>query len=251
MGGAGSNGVPPWARSVPGRPRLLVSVRDVREALDAARAGVDLIDLKEPRDGALGGLPPATIATVVRALRAAGHAQPVSATIGDWPAQARAAILERVAAVAAAGVDIVKVGIEPGPQAPALLDALAGVPATLVPVFLADAGLDAALVAQACHGPFPALMLDTAAKRGGTLLDLLDASALRGFTAQVQRAGRGAGLAGALRREQLGTLRALGADFVGFRSAVCEGDRGGALVPARVQALVAALRGQAAAQSLP
>ena len=37
--------------------RMLVSVRDVPEALLAAHGGADFIDLKEPRAGALGGLP--------------------------------------------------------------------------------------------------------------------------------------------------------------------------------------------------
>ena len=52
--------------------KMLVSVRNVAEALMAAEGGADFIDLKEPRDGALGGLPPATIAAVVAALRRQG-----------------------------------------------------------------------------------------------------------------------------------------------------------------------------------
>ena len=39
--------------------RLLVSVRSVDEALVAAAGGADFIDLKEPSQGALGGLPEA------------------------------------------------------------------------------------------------------------------------------------------------------------------------------------------------
>ena len=49
--------------------RMLVSVRDVQEALAAADGGADFIDLKEPREGALGGLPLNTIREVVCALR--------------------------------------------------------------------------------------------------------------------------------------------------------------------------------------
>ena len=49
--------------------RLLVSVRSVEEALLAAQGGADFIDLKEPNDGALGGLPVETIAAVIMALR--------------------------------------------------------------------------------------------------------------------------------------------------------------------------------------
>ncbi|HEX3138798.1 MAG TPA: (5-formylfuran-3-yl)methyl phosphate synthase, partial [Rhizobacter sp.] len=52
--------------------RLLVSVRDEAEALLAAQGGVDFIDLKEPRDGALGGLPAPVIRGIVKRLRDSG-----------------------------------------------------------------------------------------------------------------------------------------------------------------------------------
>jgi len=84
--------------------RMLVSVRDVPEALLAARGGADFIDLKEPREGALGDLDLATIAAIVRVLREPGNGLrrlPVSATIGDLPMSALGAILARVDAVAA------------------------------------------------------------------------------------------------------------------------------------------------------
>ena len=45
--------------------RMLVSVRDVAEAQEALRAGVDFIDLKEPAAGALGGLALPVIREVV------------------------------------------------------------------------------------------------------------------------------------------------------------------------------------------
>ena len=65
--------------------RLLVSVRNQAEALLAAESGVDFIDLKEPREGALGGLPVLDIQAIVSTLRAHGIALPISATIGDLP----------------------------------------------------------------------------------------------------------------------------------------------------------------------
>ena len=74
--------------------RLLVSVRSPDEALLAARHGADLIDLKEPGAGALGGLPLATIRAIVAALRAEGVALPTSATIGDVPLAFTAATLK-------------------------------------------------------------------------------------------------------------------------------------------------------------
>lgn len=218
--------------------RLLVSARDVEEALAAAGAGADFIDLKDPARGALGGLAPARIAPIVAALRAAHATVPVSATIGDVPAHEVERILRCVEAVAACAVNYVKVGIAPGPEALALLRALRGCGAAVVPVLLADLGIDFALVCEALAGEtFPALMLDTLDKRGGSLLQRVDLDHLARFIAEVRRSGRLAGLAGALRAEDVPQLLALAPDFAGFRSAVCAGHRDRALDPDRVRDL--------------
>lgn len=215
--------------------RLLVSVRDADEALAAARAGADFIDLKDPAAGALGGLTPERIASIVAVLRAAHPGVPVSATIGDVPASERDTILRRVAAVSACGVDYVKVGLMPGPEAAELLCELRQCRAPVVPVLLADEGVDFALMGVV--DAFPALMLDTADKRGGSLLDRIEPHVLARFIAQVQASGRMAGLAGALRADDVPLLCDLAPDFAGFRSAVCASGRASALEPARVRDL--------------
>ncbi|HWT37209.1 MAG TPA: (5-formylfuran-3-yl)methyl phosphate synthase, partial [Paraburkholderia sp.] len=48
--------------------RMLASVRNLDEARDAAGAGADLIDLKEPGAGALGAVSAPRIAHVVQSL---------------------------------------------------------------------------------------------------------------------------------------------------------------------------------------
>ncbi|MEN9892395.1 MAG: hypothetical protein RLY78_2690 [Pseudomonadota bacterium] len=261
--------------------RVLVSVRDADEARALQAAGVDYIDLKEPAAGALGGLPTAEIVRLVGLLRAAagpsrGAAVPpapppvprISATIGDWPAQALETVLAQAEAVAACGVDLVKIGVrpDPGPAAVALLEALAGRARQwqaaggpgLVPVLVADAGvpwtvLDAAL-APGRLTAWAALMLDTEDKRGGSLLQRCGEAALRETVAAVRSAAAAAGqavpelgLAGALGLDDLPRLRAIGPAYAGFRSAVCAGERAGPLCPQRLQALLAALRPAVAA----
>jgi uncharacterized protein (UPF0264 family) len=215
-----------------------VSVRDAAEALAAADAGADFIDLKDPAAGALGGLPPARIAQIVPLLRARGRPVLVSATVGDLPCEAVDEILQRVSQVAACGVDYVKVGITPGPAAAALLAALAHCGAPAVPVLIADEGVDRLSTWTAlCEDAFAALMLDTQQKGGGSLLRRVTQASLADFVTVVQASGRMAGLAGALRVEDLPALRVLAPDFAGFRTAVCAGARDGALDPARVLAL--------------
>ena len=230
--------------------RMLVSVRDLAEAREALRAGVDFIDLKEPSAGALGGLALPVIREVVAALRAGdaeqhrtrAHAPMISATIGDLPPDAIELILERARAVGACGVDLVKVGVPGrGTAACAVLEALAALPLAIVPVLIADDGLDATVIDAACVPAFAAVMADTQAKRAGSLLELLGTDALAAFIDRAHAAGRMVGLAGALRLADLPALARLGPDFAGFRSAVCDGSREGRLDPARLQALRAAI----------
>jgi uncharacterized protein (UPF0264 family) len=222
--------------------RLLVSVRCVDEALVAARGGAHFIDLKEPRAGALGGLAIPAIRTIVGALREQGIRLPVSATIGDVPMDQLDQLAARVAAVGACAVDYVKVGIEPVPQAMEVLGALAGCGWPIVPVFLADRGIDFAQLEHACRLGFPALMADTADKHAGSLFDVVPRPDLDRFVACVRGAGLMVGVAGALRAADAPALLALGADFAGFRTAVCHGDRGSALDPQRLRSLATAMR---------
>ena len=225
--------------------KLLVSVRSAEEALLAADAGVDFIDLKEPGRGALGGLPVATIAAIVTALRRHGGGLAVSATIGDLPMHEVARIAQCVEEVGGCGVDYVKVGIERSDAARTVLGMLAASARPVVPVFITDRGLALPDVAHACTLGFAGVMADTQDKRGGSLFDVLPVDALRSFIATAREAGTMVGLAGALRAEHEPMLRALAPDFAGFRTAVCAGDRSSALDPGRLDELIALMRAQA------
>jgi uncharacterized protein (UPF0264 family) len=222
--------------------RLLVSVRDASEALVAAHGGADFIDAKEPGRGALGDLPPATIRAIVERLRDAGLDRPVSATIGDLPMQELTQIIERVDAVAQCGVDYVKVGIERQPAAIDVLDALARCTVPVVPVFIADRGLEPELIAHALSFGFAGVMADTADKRAGSLFDAVTRVALARFVARARAAHVMVGLAGALQQAHAHVLAELAPDFAGFRSAVCAGSRSGALDAARLRELAIAMR---------
>jgi uncharacterized protein (UPF0264 family) len=227
--------------------KLLVSVRNVDEALLAADNGADFIDLKEPGAGALGGLPIATILGIVGALRAHGSRLPLSATIGDVSMADTRRIAERVAAVGACGVDYVKVGIERDRRSLAVLDLLAAGGWPVVPVFVADQGFEMAHVAHAGSLNFPGMMADTANKLAGSLFDVVTPDELRRFVALARDAGGMVGLAGALRLAHVSQLHELGPDFAGFRTAVCSGDRSSALDPQRLRSLVREMHGRAAA----
>lgn len=209
--------------------RLLASVTSEAEALVAASGGADIIDCKDPAMGALGALQHAVVARIREAVPA--HI-PVSATIGDLPAEPET-VVTAARAMLGTGCDIVKVGLFPGGDAHATIAQLGrhvSQQSSLVAVLLADEPLDLALVAALGEAGFAGVMLDTAAKDGRTLLDHRDAGALSAFIAEAHAAGLFAGLAGSLRLVQIPELLALEPDVLGFRGALCRAsDRRGAL----------------------
>jgi uncharacterized protein (UPF0264 family) len=232
--------------------RLLVSVVDVASARVAVAAGADIVDVKNPAEGALGAPSP----TVIEGVRAAVPAEvPVSAAIGDMPNLPGTAALAALGA-ARSGATFLKVGlwgVSTEAEAVALLrtvrDGVAGVPGAVV---VAAAYADARRMAHAPLAPelLPRVaraagvgvcLLDTAIKDGRGLLDWLSPHALTSLVADAHAAGLQFALAGALRAEHLPVIRATAADIAGVRSAACrDGTRFGPLDAARVRALRAA-----------
>lgn len=228
-------------------PRLLISVRDVNEARLALAAGADLIDLKEPDAGALGAVDSRVARDIVKAIAGCRR---TSATVGDLPADA--AILAQAARrTASAGVDYVKIGFMPAPGADvcAVICALAPVAAKvpLISVLFADAMPEGDLVTASSAAGFAGVMLDTAAKGVGRLLDHVDVFGLGEFIASAKAKGLICGLAGSLRREDISQLAMLAPDYLGFRGAACiENRRGAELDAGRVALLRQTLDGTAA-----
>lgn len=209
---------------------FLASVRDEAEAAIALSAGADIIDLKEPRRGALGALGRETTCSIVSLID--GRA-PVSATIGDVPMQPET-IGEAVLEKAACGVDYVKFGLFPDGDAQCCLDALRPIArrVPLIVVLFADRLPDFDAVAAAANMGAAGIMLDTADKGSGSLLAHLDRRRLSSFVTQAKSYGLTVGLAGSLRAADVPDLLPLAPDLLGFRGALCNGSRGASLDPA-------------------
>jgi uncharacterized protein (UPF0264 family) len=229
--------------------RLLVSVVDAGEAREAAAAGADIVDVKNPAEGSLGAPPPAVIAEVRAAVP---EELPVSVAIGDMPNLPGTAALAALGA-AGSGAAFVKVGlwgVSTEADAVALLRTVRAAAAEAVVV--AGAYADARRVAPAPLAPellprvahaagVDVCLLDTAVKDGRGLLDWLSPQALTALVDEAHELGLEVALAGALRAEDLPVVAATGADIAGVRSAACaDGRRTGALDPSRVRALRAA-----------
>jgi uncharacterized protein (UPF0264 family) len=227
---------------------MLASVRDLDEARIVFDAGVDLIDLKQPADGALGALPPAVIRDVVAFV--AGRVL-TSATAGNIEPDAQA-VQAAMESIAATGVDYVKAGLFPagwqqgGRDYAAVRTCLSGLTPLAgtrrIAVVFADLAPPLDLVDAVADAGFDGVMVDTALKTGHSLPDVAATEWLAAFVERARTRGLLCGLAGSLRLGHIAELARLAPDYLGFRGALCAGQaRAQALDSAAVRAVRVAI----------
>lgn len=212
------------------RPALLASVADLEEAETALALGAEVLDLKDPRAGALGAWPAARLSAAVARF---GGRVPLSATTGDLPMEPG---LLRLAGerVAASGVDVVKLGFFADAGRSEVLQELRPLAARgvrLVAVLMADRDPDLADLRPFARAGFLGVMLDTADKRAGGLRHHRTEAELARFVAETRAHGLLCGLAGSLGIDDVEPLARLAPDYLGFRGALCGGDRRDRLDP--------------------
>jgi uncharacterized protein (UPF0264 family) len=199
---------------------MLASVTSVNEADIVLRAGVDIIDIKDPAQGALGALNKQSAQDIVNHI--AGQVM-TSATIGDLPSEPEL-ISTAITKTASTGVDIVKVGLFERVIDQSLLDVFRekseqGI--EIVVVLFAENHPDFDLLEDLAATGIKGVMLDTAMKGNGTLRTILNDNVLKYFVDQAQSADLMTGLAGSLVLGDIEPLLLLDPDYLGFRGALC------------------------------
>ncbi len=210
--------------------KLLVSCSNESEAAAAVAGGADIIDAKNPKEGALG----ATFPWTVRSIKAVAGNVEVSCTIGDLPNLPGSVSLAALGA-ATTGVNYVKVGlggVKTKDEALSLLRAAVKAAkdfnpsVKVVATGYADAGkigsLNPMIVPEvAAEANADVAMVDTALKNGENLFTLLTIHEIRGIVDDAHQRGLRAALAGSLRKELLQDVFNLRADILGVRGAAC------------------------------
>ena len=203
---------------------MLASVNSLNEARLVRGHNVDIIDLKQPAKGALGALDARTVAEIVADLKPAAR---ISATVGDLPMQSDL-VCKAVRAMAATGVDYIKIGFFPGGDWQSCITALAAVASqgkALIAVLFADTRPDFTIIETLAGAGFRGVMLDTMDKRRGSLTRLLTLAELQQFIRLSKDYSLLSGLAGSLAESDIAGLLPLNADYLGFRGALCRGSQ--------------------------
>ncbi|EAU40031.1 hypothetical protein FP2506_02280 [Fulvimarina pelagi HTCC2506] len=221
--------------------RFLASVSDPDEALAALRGGADIIDLKNPADGALGGVSPELIA---RTIATVGGRRPVSAVAGNLPMEPD---VVRKAVEARLEADFVKIGLFPAsPEATqSVIEAAAefGEKSLMIAVLFGDQAPDFDILDKLAACGFSGVMLDTMEKGAGGLTRHLSPAQLRDFVGRAKTRNLMVGLAGSLEGPDIPRLAPLEPDFLGFRGALTQGGRNALIEESRVREIAALISG--------
>ena len=199
---------------------MLASVSNLAEARFIENFAVDIIDLKQPAQGALGALSINCVSNIVATLK---PETVISATVGDLPMQPQL-LTSAVQAMAMTGVDFVKIGFFPDGDWQACISELANLTASghaLIAVLFADTQPDLAVIAALRQAGFRGVMLDTMDKSRGSLTQLQSLCDCKTFIDTAKAAGLLTGLAGSLTQQDIPKLLPLQADYLGFRGALC------------------------------
>lgn len=213
--------------------KVLGSPISLDEAKILYEGGVDIIDVKNVKEGSLGASFPWIIQEVVGAFPT-NPAMKFSATLGDLPYKPGTAALAALGA-AVSGVHYVKAGLYGArtyQEAKEMMQAVVKAcksyrpTVTVVAAGYADyrrfGGLGTAdLVAAARDASADLVMVDTAIKDGSTLFDALSFEEIEEFVQAAKAASLQVALAGSVQHAHIPLLKRLKPDVVGVRGTLC------------------------------
>ncbi len=227
--------------------KLLISIKDYREALKIKDSKFDILDIKNPAEGSLG----ANFPPEINKIRRLYSDFPLSAAGGDMPDLPGVASLASYG-LANCGVDYIKIGLY-GPDnlqsAVYLLKNVkravseSGFSPDIIAVSYADYAenntVNPLLLPEiAVKADIDGVMIDTLNKSGKNLFDFMDVDDLKKFVSSSAESDLLSALAGSLKAADIDLLMEIDADIIGFRGAVCrENNRLSEISPEKIDNL--------------
>lgn len=217
--------------------KLLVSAIDCKEARACIAGGADIVDVKNPKEGSLGGHSPEVIKSIRKIVP---KNLLLSATIGDVPNKP-GFVAQAALGLAVSGVDYIKIGLcdhftvsEAVYLVRLMVDAVRPINKNIK--FAICAYADASLKNYILPKHIPAIvkeagahvaMIDTLSKgEGKGLFSFLSENEISNFFCQSRRLGLQVALAGSLKEEDVVKIRDKKfCDLIGVRTLACRGGK--------------------------
>ncbi|MEQ8856806.1 (5-formylfuran-3-yl)methyl phosphate synthase [Gimesia sp.] len=220
----------------PRRVELLVSVRNCEEIAAALAGGCDLLDFKEPENGALGMVDSESLQAITVYCERHSITQPLSMALGELVEWCERPTMPRIPSA----MKYLKLGLSETRTIPDWKSCWREVTERIetehqrqfdwIAVAYADweqasAAPPLEVLSAAIESRCAGLLIDTFHKQGLGLTDLLSLELLDELIQRAHRHGLKVALAGSIRPGDLETLSPLQPDIVGIRGAACTGNR--------------------------
>ena len=223
--------------------QLLVSVRSANEAIEAIAGGADIIDIKEPKRGALGR---ADLDTVQSVLNVVGNRTPVSMACGELVEAPDARI---PAALRFAKIGLARCASATDSQAVAWQSRwqewVSKLPPTVQPVAViyadspnaqSPSAVSIIQMSQALH--CQGILIDTYCKKPQhSLFDCQNIATLSAWIRAARDANQFVAMAGSLTADLIPHVLQLDVDVVALRGAACINGRKGAICKQKIREL--------------
>jgi uncharacterized protein (UPF0264 family) len=211
--------------------KLLISIKNVEEALIVNDSKFDILDIKNPAEGSLG----VNFPGVIKEIKEKSPNRVISAAGGDLPG------LPGLSSQITFGLanlkpDYIKLGFynfnELETAVKIINEAKKSIKLSAAPVKLIAAAYGDykdigsfnpfLLNELAFKTKLDGIMIDTINKNGKNLFDFLNPAELKEFCQKAERAEVFSALAGSLRFDHIDLLNEINPDIIGFRGAVCK-----------------------------
>ena len=200
---------------------FLASVKDIDEAIIASKIDIDILDLKNINDGALGFVGIELISKVKILL----PNYILSATMGNNINPNNSTNIKNLKILIEKEIDYLKIGLfnkKYLSEHQIMLKQINFKKTKPICVIFADQDFDLNNVEKLIDIGYQGIMIDTCYKNSKSLIELLSQKEIKDFLEIVKGRGMICGLSGSLKLEHIEMLKELKPDFLGFRGQLCD-----------------------------
>tara|TARA_B100000029_G_scaffold281247_1_gene275374 strand:+ start:10866 stop:11594 length:729 start_codon:yes stop_codon:yes gene_type:complete len=201
------------------KTKILTSIKSLNEISLVLNKGVDIVDFKNPLEGALGAFP---VSKINYFLNKIPKKQKTSATIGDITSIK--SIEKKVYLLSKTNVDFIKIGFFFDENKINYLKNLKKKIKNkkIIAVLFADMNPDLNIIKKIKNIGFDGILIDTINKKKGNLFSYFDLKKINNFIKISKKEELSIGLAGSLTINDIKPLILLRPNYLGFRGALCE-----------------------------
>jgi len=200
--------------------KILASIKNLSEARLLINTDIDIIDIKDPSNGALGRLNKNDIEDIVSFVN---NKKLTSSTVGDLPNDEKL-ISKNVNDVSSTNIDFVKIGVYDDNYIQTLCNIKSC--KKLIAVFFADKFLPSKIeIVNLKNSGFSGVMIDTSNKKTGNLFEHASYKDISNFITMAKNINLLTGIAGSINESHIDKIIKLRPNYAGFRGALCENNK--------------------------